>query len=69
MSRLSKTFVFLFALASLAPAWVDKDDKWVASRKNWWAFQKPVRVPPPPLAHPWVKTPVDAFILEEIGRA
>jgi hypothetical protein len=64
MLRLSKYFVFLFVLASLGLAWVDKDDKWVASRKSWWAFQKPVRVEPPALNDAWVRTPIDAFILE-----
>jgi len=64
MLRRSKTFVFQFALASLGLAWVDKDDQWVASRKNWWAFRKPVRFEPPALNNAWVRTPIDAFILE-----
>ena len=44
----------------------DKDDAWVAPRKNWWSFKKPVRHEPPNIASPWVKTPVDAFILEAL---
>jgi hypothetical protein len=66
MSRSCWFFVSLLALASLAPAWVDRDDQWVASRKNWWAFQAPVRTEPPARQSAWVRTPVDAFILEAL---
>jgi hypothetical protein len=44
----------------------DKDDAWVAPRKSWWSFRKPVRPPVPPVAGPWVKTPIDAFILSAL---
>ena len=50
-------------LALAAATSGDKDDAWVAPRKNWWSFKKPVRREPPKIASPWVKTPVDAFIL------
>ncbi|MCC6589465.1 MAG: DUF1549 domain-containing protein [Bryobacterales bacterium] len=51
-------------VAAIGSAWIDKDDQWVASRKGWWAFQKPVRPEPPAISDPWVKTPIDQFILE-----
>jgi len=53
-------------LTIAASAWIDKDDQWVASRKNWWAFQKPVRPEVPAVRDPWVKTQIDAFILEAL---
>ena len=55
----------VLALAA-APVVGDKDDAWVASRKNWWSFKKPVRPPVPALANAWVKTPIDAFILARL---
>jgi hypothetical protein len=47
-------------------AWPDseQDRRWVASRRNYWAFQQPVRPEPPQVKSPWVRTPIDAFILE-----
>ncbi len=43
---------------------LDKDDAWVASRRHFWAFQKPQRPEVPKLTDGWVRTPVDAFLLE-----
>jgi hypothetical protein len=45
-------------------AWVDKDAASVLARRNWWAFQKPVRPPVPTPSGGWVRTPIDGFILE-----
>ncbi len=64
MLRRFLPFVSLLAAAFTAGAWVDKDDAWVAPRKNWWAFKKPVRAEVPAIADQWVKTPIDAFVLE-----
>jgi len=42
---------------------MDKDEEWVAGRKNWWAFRKPVRTSPPASGgDAWIRTPVDAFV-------
>jgi hypothetical protein len=59
--------IFCLLIAPLvSPAWVDQDDKWVASRGNWWAFQ-PVKLPEvPSIRDSWVRTPIDAFILEAL---
>lgn len=48
-----------------AGAWVldKKDEAWIASRKNYWAFQKVVRPAVPEVRSPWVRTPIDAFVL------
>ncbi|WP_321471871.1 DUF1549 and DUF1553 domain-containing protein [uncultured Paludibaculum sp.] len=44
----------------------DKDRARVLARRNWWSFQKVVRPEPPKLNSPWVRTPIDAFILEAL---
>ena len=44
---------------------IDKFD--VASRRNFWAFQRPVKHDPPEVQNPsWVRTPIDAFILSKL---
>jgi hypothetical protein len=53
-------------LAISAAGWVDKDDQWVASRRNWWAFQPVTRPEVPALRDPWVRTPIDAFLLDAL---
>ena len=53
----------LAAIALSAFAWADRDEAWVAGRKNYWAFQRPVREVVPGLKDPWVRTPIDAFLL------
>ncbi len=64
MLRKSRLSVLLLCAAFTAAAWVDKDDTWVASRKGWWAFKQPVKPAIPALNDPWVRTPIDAFLLE-----
>jgi hypothetical protein len=44
----------------------DKETKFIGSRGKYWAFQKIVRAPPPALNDPWVRTPIDAFILDAL---
>lgn len=57
-------WVALALTAGVFAAGVDKDDAWVAPRRNFWSFQKPVRPEVPKTAGDWVRTPVDAFVLE-----
>ena len=56
----------LWLLTVLATAWAAdvKDEAWIGSRRGYWAFQKPVRPDPPALTDPWIRTPIDAFVLE-----
>jgi hypothetical protein len=61
--RLAKLLTLLATAAALM-AWVDKDAQSVLARRNWWAFQKPVRAPLPAVASDWIRTSIDAFILE-----
>jgi hypothetical protein len=60
--RLAKLLTLLATAAALM-AWVDKDAQSVLARRNWWAFQKPVRAPLPAVSSDWIRTPIDAFIL------
>jgi hypothetical protein len=53
------------AVCAAAVAAIDaaKEEAWVASRRNYWAFKNPVRPEVPPVRDAWVRTPVDAFVL------
>jgi len=69
MSRTRVAPAVLVLLALSAFAWTDKADKDVASviaRRHYWAFQKPVKNAVPDIQSPWVRNPVDAFILEAL---
>ncbi|MCC6538849.1 MAG: DUF1549 domain-containing protein [Bryobacterales bacterium] len=67
MTRLHAVALAALAVAAAAAATMgDKDDAWVAPRKNWWSFRQPVRPAVPALRSPWVKTPVDAFVLKAL---
>jgi hypothetical protein len=44
----------------------DKETKFIGSRGKYWAFQKIVRPQPPASGDPWVRTPIDAFILDAL---
>ena len=61
MRRLS-----LFSWLCSAFAWTDKDVASVIARRHYWAFQKPVKSAVPDIQSPWVRNPVDAFILEAL---
>ncbi|MDX1983431.1 MAG: DUF1549 and DUF1553 domain-containing protein [Bryobacteraceae bacterium] len=66
MTRFGR-LLFAAALAATIAAMaanIDKDDAWVSSRRNFWAFQKPQRAEPPALGDPWVRSPIDAFLLQ-----
>jgi hypothetical protein len=47
---------------------VDQDEAFIGARRNYWAFRVPVRPEVPAPASQWVRTPVDAFILEALMR-
>ncbi|MBI3681903.1 MAG: DUF1549 domain-containing protein [Acidobacteria bacterium] len=40
-----------------------KDEAFVATRRNFWAFQKPQRPDAPAFKNKWIRTPIDAFLL------
>src|SRR5215467_11480603 len=60
--------LILAGLAASLLGETDKDDAWVAPRRNFWAFQKAVRPDPPRVAGKWARTPIDAFILEALEQ-
>jgi hypothetical protein len=43
---------------------VDPEAKFIGTRGSYWAFQKVLRPKVPEVSDPWVKTPIDAFVLE-----
>src|SRR5438105_1480198 len=63
---------------ALLKAWVDQGAKAppgevalpsVAAKSNHWAFQTPVRPPPPAVKTPlWVRNPIDRFILARLEK-
>ena len=45
------------------PAPADKELKFIGARAKYWAFQKVAKPAVPEVSSPWVRTPIDAFIL------
>ncbi len=44
----------------------DKEAKFIGVRGRYWAYQRVVRPPVPDISDPWVRTPIDAFILKAL---
>jgi hypothetical protein len=44
----------------------DKEESWVAPRRSYWAFKTPQKPDPPKLKDAWIRTPIDAFILDAL---
>lgn len=65
--RIRKHQLILATLAvaiGAAGAVADKDEAWIGNRRTFWAFQKPQRLSPPSLTDTWIRTPIDAFLLD-----
>src|SRR2546425_8938101 len=62
--RLAVGVAFISALALSPSAWADKEVASVIARRNYWAFQRPVKAAIPAIKSPWIRNAVDAFILE-----
>lgn len=58
------TAAFALAAAFGLTAWDERDDALIDSRRNFWSFQKVARPAVPAVSSPWVRNPVDAFLLE-----
>jgi len=59
----------VMALATLFgsdPDSTDKEAKFIGARGKYWAFQRVVRPSVPAISDPWVRTPIDAFILDAL---
>ena len=67
--RITPVLSGAFMLVTLAAATAsggaadDKESKFIGPRYKNWNYQKVVRPPVPDKASPWVKTPIDAFLL------
>lgn len=48
------------------PIDAEKEEAWVAKRRSYWAFRKPVRPEIPTDSDAWIQNPVDAFILPRL---
>src|SRR5688572_17645993 len=59
---LSVCLLAAMALHAASP----EEEAFIGSRRNWWSLQKPIRSDPPAIRDPWVRTPIDAFILEAL---
>ncbi len=69
MQRTRAILIYALSFCAIAGAWViDKaqEEAFIAKRRNWWSFQKPVRPEIPASKDAWIRTPVDAFILEAL---
>ena len=66
--RGAKAGTVVLCAAVSAGAWVDKDVAAVLARRSYWAFQKPVRTDPPRITNPWIRTPIDAFLLDALKQ-
>ncbi len=64
---ISLGLVGLLAFAEPAAVLTKADEK-VLARKTWWSFKPPVRPAVPDLRDPWVRTPIDAFILQALRQ-
>ena len=62
------TFIVLGMTGLIAGTLSERDAAFIGKRANWWAFQLPVRHPVPNTANAWVRTPVDAFLLEAMTQ-
>src|SRR5690349_13419588 len=60
--RLLAATILATSLAHAADA-PDPEAKFIGARARYWAFQPVVRPPVPAISNPWVRTPIDAFIL------
>ncbi|MEO8125934.1 MAG: DUF1549 domain-containing protein, partial [Bryobacteraceae bacterium] len=68
MRRSTTAILAAIFFCAAASAWVDpKEESFIGNRRAWWAFQKPVHHPVPSLKDPWVRTPIDAFLLEALS--
>jgi hypothetical protein len=60
---------------ALIEQWIDAGAPWPETRtatskpaQTWWSFQNPVRPNVPAVQSAWVRTPIDAFILQKLGN-
>ena len=57
-----------FLLWSPISAQSPKDQNFIGARARYWAFQKVSAPPVPALRDPWIRTPIDAFLLDGLRQ-
>jgi Protein of unknown function (DUF1549)/Protein of unknown function (DUF1553) len=60
----------LLLLGILGIVWAegDQDQAFIGNRAKYWAFQKVVQPAAPAIRDPWIRTPIDAFILDGLRQ-
>ena len=59
--------LFLY-LSSPGFAQNGREEAFIGARGRYWAFQKVVRPPVPTIRDPWIRNPIDAFILDGLRQ-
>src|ERR1700680_3417104 len=70
MRRAAIILAFVGAIG-LTPAATDDELRFIGARGKYWAFQKVVRPVLPEVRGPgkaWIKSPIDAFILQKLAE-
>jgi hypothetical protein len=68
MMKSAAVAALLLSVFFVCAASDDKELAFIGVRGKYWAFQKVVRPEAPSLSDPWVKTPIDAFILQILNE-
>jgi hypothetical protein len=66
MERRFFSLIALCLCANALSAFDDNEAKFIGARGKYWAFQAIARPPVPALSDPWIRTPIDAFILNSL---
>ncbi|HXB73002.1 MAG TPA: DUF1549 domain-containing protein, partial [Candidatus Acidoferrales bacterium] len=66
-SELALPLAFLVAVG-VACAQSPQDQSFIGTRARYWAFQKVSAPPVPALRDPWIRTPIDAFLLDGLRQ-
>jgi hypothetical protein len=65
--QIAKSLLIAGALGVLWAA-NGQEEAFIGARGRYWAFQKVIRSPVPPIDSAWVRNPIDAFILQDLRR-
>jgi hypothetical protein len=64
--RLYGLLLILSVACIAAASGPDPETAFIGVRSKYWAFQKVVQPQPPPISDPWIRTPIDAFVLQAL---
>ena len=60
--------LLLFAALGVVCAQTSADKTFIGARGRYWAFQQVVRPPVPEIHDPWIRNPIDAFLLDGLRK-